>query len=329
MQMQRRKFVALGLTALSALAAPRLAFAQSKFPERTIRFVVPFPPGGVYDAIARLWAEKVKTALGPVIVENIGGAGGALGTAAAARAPRDGHTILMGSPLITLVNSIAVSRPLFDPRELEPVSILATSTFGIAVHPSVPAQTLQEFIAHARANPGRLSYGSSGVGSPNHLAGEMFKSLAGLPDIVHVPYRGMGQALTDVIGGQIQLVPVTVTGQVLDFQRSGKLRLLAVTSPARLGVAPEVPTAVEAGVAAMIALQVIGLYAPAGTPKAIIEQIAQATRAATADAEYRQRLAASGLELPADASPQKMQQVIDEDYARWTPVIKSINLKLD
>ena len=330
MQIKRRKFVTLGLAALSALAsAPRVVLAQSKFPERPIRLVVPYVPGGVYDAIARQWAEKAKTTLGQVVVENIGGAGGALGTAAVARAQRDGHTILLGSPLINLVNSVAVSKPLFDPKDLEPISILATSTFGIGVHPAVPAQSLQEFIAYAKANPGKLSYGSSGVGSPNHLAGEMLKWLAGVPEIVHVPYRGMGPALIDVIGGQIQLVAVSVTGQVLDFQRTGKLRILAVTSPARLPAAPDVPTAVEAGVPGMIALQVIGLFAPAGTPRAIIDQISQATRSAMADPEYRQRLVASGFELPSDTSPQKMRQVIEEEFARWTPVVKAISLKLD
>jgi tripartite-type tricarboxylate transporter receptor subunit TctC len=328
--MKRRDVVVLGLSALSARAlAPRSAFAQSRYPERPIRFVVPYPPGGVYDAVGRPWAEKMKSVLGAVVVENMGGAGGALGTAAVARAQPDGYTILLGSPLINLINSIAVSRPLFDPKDLDPISILATSTFGIAVHPSVPAQNLNELIAYAKANPGKLSYGTAGVGSPNHLSGEMLKWLAGAPGIVQVPYRGMGPALTDAIGGQIPMVMATVTSQVLDLHRTGKLRILAVTTPARLAAAPDIPTAAESGVPKMIALQVIGLFAPTGTPKAIIEQIAQATRSAMADPDYRQRLVASGFEPPADMSPQKMRQVNEEEFARWTPVIKSIGLKLD
>lgn len=328
--MKRRNFVALGLAGLSArVLAPRPAFAQSKYPERPIRFIVPYPPGGVYDAVGRPWAEKMKSVLGAVVVENVGGAGGALGTAAVARAQPDGYTILLGSPLINLINTAAVSKPLFDPKDLEPISILATSTFGIAVHPSVPAQNLQDLIAYSKANPGKLSYGTAGVGSPNHLAGEMFKSLAGAPDIVQVPYRGMGPALIDAVGGQIPMVVATVTGQVLDLHRTGKLRILAMTTPTRLAVAPEVPTAVESGVPKMIALQVIGLFAPAGTPKAIVDQISEATRAAMADPEYRQRLLASGFEAPTDVSPQKMRQVNDEEFARWTPIIKSIGLMLN
>ena len=329
-QMKRREVIALGLTMLSAqVLAPRTVFAQTKFPERPIRLIVPYPPGGVYDAVGRPWAEKMKSVLGAVVVENMGGAGGALGTAAVARAQPDGYTILLGSPLINLINTIAVSKPLFDPKDLEPISILATSTFGIAVHPSVPANTLQELIAYAKANPGKLSYGTAGVGSPNQLAGEMFKSLTGTPGIVQVPYRGMGPALTDAIGGQIQMVVATVTSQVLDLHHSGKLRILAMTTPARLAVAPEIPTAVESGVPKMVALQVIGLFAPAGTPKAVIDQISMATGAAMSDPEYQKRLIASGFESPTDTSPQKLRQVHEEEFARWTPVIKSIGLKLD
>jgi tripartite-type tricarboxylate transporter receptor subunit TctC len=329
-QIRRRDVIALGLSALSARAlAPRSALAQAKYPERPIRFVVPYPPGGVYDAVGRPWADKMKSVLGSVVVENMGGAGGALGTAAVVRAQPDGYTILLGSPLINLINSIAVSKPLFDPKDLEPISILATSTFGITVHPSVPAQNLQELIAYAKANPGKLSYGTAGVGSPNHLTGEMFKFLANAPGIVQVPYRGMGPALIDAVGGQIPMVVATVTSQVLDLHHTGKLRVLAVTTPARLVAAPDIPTAVESGIAKMIALQVIGLFAPIGTPKPIIDQISEATRTAMADAEYRQRLVTSGFEPPADTSPQKMRQVNEEEFARWTPIIKSIGLMLN
>jgi tripartite-type tricarboxylate transporter receptor subunit TctC len=330
MHINRRDFIAAGMTALWApTLSTRPVLAQSKYPDRPIRFVVPYPPGGVYDAVARPWADKMKSVLGSVVVENMGGAGGALGTQAVARAQPDGYTILIGSPLINLINTIAVSRPLFDSKDLEPISILATSTFGIAVHPSVPAQTLQELIAYAKTNPTKLSYGTAGVGSPNHLAGEMLKSQAGTPGIVQVPYRGMGPALTDAIGGQIQIVVATITSQVFDLHRSGKLRILAVTTPARLAVAPDLPTAAESGLPKMIALQVIGLFAPAGTPKPIIDQISQATGSAMSDPEYRQRLVTSGFEAPADTSPQKMRQVNDEEFARWAPVIKSIGLKLD
>jgi len=166
---------------------------------------------------------------------------------------------------------------LYDPIEvLQAISNLVVSTFGRATHPGVPAQSLKEFIDYAKANPGKLSYGHAGVGSLNHLTGEMLKSLTGNPDIVHVPYRGTGPATADTIAGQVAMVTPAVTGPLLEFHRTGKLRILAVTSPARLIAAPDIPTALEAGVPGMISQQSIGLFAPTGTPKAIIEQISQA-----------------------------------------------------
>jgi tripartite-type tricarboxylate transporter receptor subunit TctC len=174
-----------------------------------------------------------------------------------------------------------------------------------------------------------LSYGHAGVGSLNHLTGELFKSLAGTPDLVHVPYRGSGPATADTISGQVAMVTPAVTAGLLEFNRSGKLRILAVTSPTRLIAAPDIPTAVEAGVPGMISQQSIGLFAPAGTPTAIIEQISQASRGALAEPTYRQMLIESGFEPDMDSTPEKFRRLIEEDIACWSPLVKAIGLKLD
>jgi tripartite-type tricarboxylate transporter receptor subunit TctC len=328
MNRPRRQFLHLAAGAAALPAVTRFARAQS-YPARPIRLVVPFPPGGVYDALGRPWADKMKPLLGTVIVENVGGAGGGIGGAQVARARPDGYTILLGGLAINVINWVAVSRPLYDPKELESVSILGSTSFAIAVHSAVAAQNMKELIDHARTNPGKLSYGSAGVGSLNHLTGEVFKSLTGLSDIPHVPYRGAGPALTDLISGQIPMAVVSVSGQVIELHRSNKIRMLAVTSPKRIPAAPEIPTASEVGLPDLVTEQFIGLFAPAGTPRAIIEQIALATRSALADPDFQQRLFALGFEAAPDSSPGKMQRIVESEFTYWTPVIKSIGLKLD
>ena len=214
-------------------------------------------------------------------------------------------------------------------KDLEPIFNIAVSAFGLVINPLVPAKTLKEFIDYVKANRGKLSYGHAGVGSLNHLTGEMFKSLAGIPDLVQVPYRGTGPATADAISGQVAMVIPAVTGQLLEFHQTGKLRILAVTSPRRLIAAPEIPTAVEAGLPGMISQQSIGLFAPAGTPKAIIEQIAQATRTALAERSYQQMLIESGFEPDTDSTPERFRHLVKDDLARWAPIVKAIGLKLD
>jgi tripartite-type tricarboxylate transporter receptor subunit TctC len=329
--MRRRDVLALGLAAVSARAlAPHPAFAQSKYPDRPIRLVIPFPPGGGFDAVGRPWAEKIKPLLGTIVVENQGGGGSSLGAAAVARARPDGYTILLGGSSTHITEALLKNRPLYDPlKQLEPISNVAVSAFALAMHPSVPAQTLMEFIAYVKANPGKLSYGHAGVGSLNHLTGELLKSLAGIPGLVQVPYRGSGPATTDTLAGQVALVTPAVTAPLLEYHRTGKLRILAVTSPKRLIAAPDIPTAVEAGVPGMVSQQLIGLFAPTGTPKAIIEQIAQANRTALAEKAYQQMLIEAGFEPDVESTPEKFRNVIEEDIARWTPVVKAIGLKLD
>jgi len=327
---RRRDLLALGLTALSGPTLTRRpAFAQSKFPDRPIRLVIPFPPGGGYDAVGRPWAERMKPVLGTVIVENQGGGGGSLGAAAVARARPDGYTILVGGSTTHITEAILKSRPLYDPiRELEPISNVVVAAYALAIHPAVPARTLKEFIDYAKANPGKLFYGHAGVGTLNHLTGELLKSLTST-DIVHVPYRGSGPATVDALTGQVAMVIPAVTGPLLEFHRTGKLRILAVTGPKRLIAAPEIPTAVEAGFPGMISQQSIGLFAPTGTPKAIIEQIAQATHTAVAERAYQQVLIEQGFEPDVDSSPEKFRRLIEDDIARWTPLVQAIGLKLD
>jgi tripartite-type tricarboxylate transporter receptor subunit TctC len=212
---------------------------------------------------------------------------------------------------------------------LEPVSSVAVTSNSIVIHPSVPALTLKEFIAYAKANPGELSYGHVGIGSTNHLTGELFKSLSGTPKIVQVPYRGAGPVITDLISGQIPMGVVGVTGQVLELHRSGRLRVLAVTSPARLTAAPELPTVTEAGFSGLTSQSSVGLLTPAGTPKAIIEQIAQATRKALAERDYQQFLIEAGFEPTIDSNPEKFRLSLARDIVQWRPVVNALGLKID
>jgi tripartite-type tricarboxylate transporter receptor subunit TctC len=313
-----------------AAAVPFRVFGQPRYPDRPIKLVVPFGPGGVTDAVARIWIDHVKGALGAIYIENIGGAGGAVGAAAVARAQPDGYTLLMGGGGSQVLNPIAMSKPPYDPiRDFEPISMIAVLALTVAVTPSLPVHTLKELIAYAKANPGRLSYASAGTGSVTHLTGELFKSLAGAPDIVHVPYKGSGSSLTDIISGEVPMVVANVTGQVLELHRAGKLRMLAVTTPQRILIDPELPTAVEAGLPGLVAMNFSALFAPAGTPKPIIDQIAATTGEAMADEETRQSLIEQGMEPVADSSPAKTRRFVEEDIARWTPVIRAIGLKLN
>src|SRR4051812_49142126 len=318
MEFSRRSFLHLAAGGAALPAISRTAVAQA-YPTRPIRLVVPFAPGGAFDAIGRPWADKMKPLLGTVVVENIGGGGSSLGAAAVARASPDGYTILLGGTQTHVNETLLKSRPLYDPvKDLVPIAGAAAYFLGIAVHPSVPAQNLDQLIAHAKANPGKLSYGHAGVGTIQHLTGELFKSLAGTPDIVQIPYRGTGPAIADVVAGQIPVGILGVTGQVLELHRAGKLRLVAVTSPTRLTAAPELPTAAELGFPGMTVTGSIGLLAPTGTPAEIIEQIARATRSVVAESGYRQMLVDAGMEAPANPNPDTFRRALAADVALWT-----------
>ena len=329
MKLPRRNFLHLAVGAAALPALSSVAWAQA-YPSRPIRLVIPFPPGGAFDAVGRPLADKMKPLLGTVVIENIGGGGASLGAAAVARARPDGYTILLGGTQTHVNEALLKSRPLYDPvKDLDPIAGVAANVLCIAVHPAVPVQTLKELIAYAKANPGKLSYGHSGVGSIQNLAGELFKSLAGLPEIVQVPYRGTGPVITDLAGGQIPIGVPGVTGQVIEFHRSGKMRVLAVTGAMRLAAAPELPTAAELGFPGMTVTGSIGLLAPAGTPIGIIEQIAQASRTAVAEPAYQQMLIEAGIEPTLDSNPERFRGSLAADVALWTPVVKALGLKID
>jgi tripartite-type tricarboxylate transporter receptor subunit TctC len=323
--MRRRELLVLGLAALST----GTAFAQASYPQRPIRLIIPFPPGGGFDAVGRPWAEKIKPLLGTVVVENQGGGGSSLGAAVVAHARPDGYTILLGGSSTHITEAILKARPLYDPmKDLDPISNIAVSSFALAVHPSIPAGTLQEFIDYDKANRGTLSYGHAGVGSLNHLTGELFKSLAGIPDLVQVPYRGSGPATADALAGHVAMVTPAVTGQLIEFHRTGKLRILAVTSPARLAAAPDLPLAAET-LPGMVSQQSIGLFAPAGTPTRVIDQIERANRTALAEPAYQRMLVEAGFEPDVDSSPEKLRRLIESEITKWTPIVTAIGIKID
>jgi tripartite-type tricarboxylate transporter receptor subunit TctC len=327
-----RRELALGLASLSAtsLLAPLTARAQARYPERPIKLLVAFSAGGVNDVVARQWADRVKTLLGTVFVENQGGASGTIATAEVARAQPDGHTILLGSTSTMVLNPMTMAKVPYDAaRDFVPIAIVAISTTSIAVHASVPAKTLQEFIAHAKANPGKLSYGSAGTGTMSNLSGELFKQLTGLDHLVHVPYKGAGPGLADLVSGHIAAMTPNVTGQVLELHRTGKIRILAVNGPQRLTGAPDIPTSIEQGVPDMIGQLFLGLFVPAATPETIVDRIAQANRAAMADADFQKVLVNSGLEASPDTDSEKARRFMEAEIARWGPVVKAAGFKVE
>jgi tripartite-type tricarboxylate transporter receptor subunit TctC len=329
MKLPRRQFLHLAAGAIVLPAVSRTASGQS-YPSRPIRLVVPFPPGGAFDTLGRPLAEKIKPLLGTMVIENIGGGGSSLGASAVAHAPPDGYTILLGGTLPHVNEALLKSRPLYDPiRDLDPISNVAFNFLSIAVHPSLPVQTLKQLVDYAKANPGKLSYGHVGIGSINHLTGELFKSLTGTPEILQVPYRGAGFAITDLISGHIPMAVVAVTGQVIELHRSGKLRVLVVTSAKRLIAAPELPTSSEADLARMTVTASLGLLAPARTPRPIIDRIAQATRMALADQAFQQRLIELGFEPDLNSTPETFRRSLEADIAQWRPVVKALDLKID
>jgi tripartite-type tricarboxylate transporter receptor subunit TctC len=329
MKLTRRGFLQLALSIGALPAGSRIGRAQS-YPTRPIRLVIPFPPGGAYDAVGRPWADKVRPLLGTVVVENIGGGGAALGAAAVARARSDGYTILLGGTLPHVNEALLKTKPLYDAvRDLDPIAGVAANVLCIAVHPSLPVRSLKELIAFAKANPGKLSYGHAGLGSIQHLTGELFKSLTGTGDIVQVPYRGTGPVVTELIGGQVAMGVPGVTRQVIELHRSGRMRVLAVTSPTRLPAAPDIPTATELGFPSLTVRGSIGLLAPAGTPSGIIEHVAQATRTLVAERAWQQMLIDAGIEPILDSTPEKFRQSLAADVALWAPVVKKLGVKID
>jgi tripartite-type tricarboxylate transporter receptor subunit TctC len=318
--------LASGLSALSVAMATR-GFA---YPDRVIKLIVPFSPGGATDVVGRLWAEKMKLVLGTVVTENRGGGGGVTGAAEVARAQPDGHTFLFGNTSTQVLIPAIMPHPPYDPlKDFVGIYILCNTPTSIVVHASVPARNLAELIAYAKANPGKLSYGSAGAGTLTNLAGELFKQLIGAPDIVHIPYKGAAPGVADLASGHIPMMTPNVGGPLIEFHRAGKVRILAVNAATRIKAAPDIPTAIEAGLPDMIAGNLNGLFAPVGIAQPIIEQIAEATRQIMGDADVQRILVSSGFEPILDSGPEATRQFIAEELARWTPIIKATGFKME
>ena len=311
---------------IATLAAWPGAAAADDYPSRPIRLVIPYTAGAAGDQIGRPWADRIAPLLGPVYVENIGGAGGAIGSAAVAQSAPDGYSLLLGNGSTQVIIPLTSKNPGYSVDDFRAIYRLISTALVFAVHPSVPAADLRELIAYARDNPGKLSYGTPGIGTGNHLVGESFKQQAGALDIVHVPYRGISQATNDLAGGQISLVIGVMSDQLKQLGEAGKVRLLAVTSEKRLSGAPEIPTAVESGMPDLRYEGWFGIFAPRHTDDAIIDRIAQATLVAMADPAMQANYRAQGIEPDIDSSPDKFQRIIDVTTTSLAPVIKSIGL---
>jgi tripartite-type tricarboxylate transporter receptor subunit TctC len=313
---------ALALAA-TLLAAPALVGTEclaQDYPTKSIRIIVPFGAGGPADVTARLVGSSLQDAFGqPVVVENRTGAGGVIGTVEAVKSPPDGYTLLMMSNTQTANESLAPQRKYELMRDLAPIAPINYSDLVIVVHPSVPAKTLAEFIALAKTQPGKLNYASSGQGTPYHMAGELFKTMAGI-DVVHVPYRNSGEARSGVIGGQVQMMIDAVTTMAPNVT-AGQVRALATTGNTRSGVLPDVPTAGEAGVPGYEATIWLGLMAPAGTPKPIIDKLNGAVNAMVKRPDIIKLWKDQGA-VPMSMTPEQFDKFLRGDIVKWAEVVK-------
>jgi tripartite-type tricarboxylate transporter receptor subunit TctC len=323
--MRRREILA----AAGALAGGTRAFAQPSYPARAIRLVVPFTPGGSTDILGRSIGQELAKAWNqPVVIENVPGAGGSLGADRVAKAAPDGYTLLMGHIGTLAVTPSIYPRLPYDPvKSFAPVAWVARVPNVLAVHPSLPVKNVAELVAYARANPGRINYGSGGNGSAAHIAMEYLK-LRTHTFMVHVPYRGTSPAVTDLIAGQTQAI-FSGAPAVMPFVRSGQLRALAVSSPHRLASLPQLPTVAESGLqelAGFEADQWYGVVAPAGTPAAIVGKLNAQINASLNAAELKARLEAEGAEAT-PTTPQAFGELIAREIERWRPVVKAGNVK--
>ena len=304
---------------------PTQAAQPAEYPSKPVRLIVPFAPGGGTDIVARVVAHKAsEITRQSVVVDNRGGAGGLIGTELAVRAAPDGYTL--GVVTASLPISAAFGRLSFDPiRDLTLISMLGETGYLIALHPSVPAKTTSELIAYAKANPGKLTYGSSGTGGTAHLAGELFDLLAGTKT-VHVPYKSSGPALTDLLAGQILMI--YGSGPVMAPHASGgRVRLVAITSAKRSRAFPQVPTVAESGVPGYDAITWYGLMGPKGLTRPVVSSWEKFTADALQSREMKERFDADGLEMP-ELGPAYFAQVLSRDIAKWTKVIKAARIQL-
>jgi tripartite-type tricarboxylate transporter receptor subunit TctC len=320
----RLALLALAVAALSGI--PSVSHAQT-YPAKPIRWIVPFPPGGSTDILARVVGQKLTEAWGqPVVVENKGGAGGTIGATEVARAAPNGYTLLMGAIHHTIATSVYPSLPYDFQRDLAPVTVVAIVPNVLVVNPSVPAKTVPELIAYAKANPGKLTYGSAGVGTAHHLIGEKFNLEAGV-DIVHVPYKGSAPAVTDLVAGQVQIMYDTVASS-LPHIKAGKLRPLAVVTAKRSLSLPDIPTMAEAALPGFEVTTWFGMLVPAKTPKDIIAKLHDETVKILNMPDVKKRLIEAGAE-PVGNTPEEMAAQIKSETETFAKVVKQAKITPD
>lgn len=319
MQSRRRKVCAIG----AALSITSVGAMAQQYPDRAIRLIIPFAPAGTNDIIGRVVAQKAGELLGHTIVaDNRAGAGGTIGSTLAARSQPDGYTLLLGHIGTLAVNPTLYRKPGYDPlKDFAPITLVAKLPNLMAVFPKLPAKTVPEFVALAKAKKGGLSYGSGGVGGAAHLATEYFKQQTGI-DIVHVAYRGTGLAVIDVVSGQLAMTMAGIPA-IIPHVRNGNLRSMAVTGAQRSRMLPDVPTVAESGVPGFEATQWYGIVTPAGAPKAVLSTLHAAIVKAVQSPEVSERFAADGAE-PFTNSPEEFRAYIKAEIDRWAPIVRAI-----
>ena len=313
--------------AVACTLAPAGASAQA-YPTKPIRLICPFPPGGTTDVVARIVAQGLTEAWGQqVIVDNRPGAGAVIGTEMAAKSPPDGYTVLLGSITTHAVNPALHKKLNFDAvNDFAPVTLVVSSPQLLAVNPSVAARSVKELIALAKAKPGQLNYASAGQGSSPHLTFELFKSASGI-DIRHVPYKGTGPAITELVGGQVQAM-ITGVVALMPHVKSGKLRALAVTSKGRVGVLPDVPTIMESGVPNFDVSSWFGVFLPAGTPKAIVTRMNAQVRKIVEAPDVKKRLVDLGAD-PETNTPEQFAAYVRSERTRWAKVVQDTGARVE
>ncbi len=326
MKNPNRRLLCLALAALTAGGTlPLLAQAQGAYPNKPVRFVVPYPPGGGTDVIARIVQGKLQEQLGQtIVIENRGGGGGSLGSDVVAKSPSDGYTVLFTLSSHTINPAIFPKLPFDTERDFESVGIVASLPQILVVQPGFEANTVQELIALAKKKP--LQFASVGNGSPSHLAGELLNLRTGLK-ITHIPYRGGGPAVTDVIGGQVPMLWVSIPAAA-QFVKTGKLKALAVSTVKRSAAFPDVPTMQEAGVADFEVDSWYAMFVPAKTPKPFIERLNKAMNAAIADPDVKEKLLAQGSEGVGGA-PERLTRTVKAELGKWAKLAKDANIKAE
>lgn len=324
----RRRLMLGAIAAATLAAAPFTAGAQAAYPAKPINLVVPFSAGGTTDILARIVGEALKKELGqPVIIDNRAGAGGNIGAALAAKAAPDGYTLFMGTVGTHAINASLYRKMPFDHvKDFAPLTRVAMVPNLLVAHPSRPYRNVKELIAFAKANPGKVNFGSSGNGSSIHLSGELFNTLAKV-DMVHVPYKGSAPAVTDLVGGQIDLMFDNMPSAI-QHVRSGRLKAIAVTTAGRSPELPDVPTIAEAGVPGYEATSWFGMFAPGATPAPVVAKLNAALVKLLADPEVKKKFAEQGAEAVAD-TPEQFAAFIKAETAKWSQVVKASGASVD